>query len=698
MLLELLSVVLAALALWYVQFRPRSAYNLRPAYVPVASVAAAATYDYVVVGGGPGGLAAARELLHQVAATGETVLLVERGGDSAPASAMAAYAQSAFRDRLLSFAPDLVYLPSGSALIPGKLGPTVVGECVDEGAVSHRPFRRPPRKEDAADEATAAKEAAAHADETLFCYTAYPRGTGIGGTAQLGWGVHLPSIFSPRAGEGTGGEDQSSTSSSSPSAARRWWQLPVALTGHRNPLSWAFAEAAASTVVKSRYMPTEWAPCAHDAVYPALLYLDVDGRRLPMAGALFDGVPAGQLGRLSVLTRHAVTGASVSAGRVDALQCEHVRSGQSHVSTITVKKGVVFSAGAIQTPRILRRIFPTAGAARSQVRDVIALPMIFQAQGHISADTKNTRDAKGMALWLLAQRGQMLQPITDTIAALPVPELGPTAEMRLVLLPFGGRDRRRFYQLGWDRALGSFEEGATILMVLSGVDGLSHPLEVEPSTTAAGGARGTLAKFRLRPLACPDGEGTPEEVAGTEMSSDLRAGVAAAFVKGMRACRELTGVAPLSHLIPARGGSVDGEAGREAIDCSLLRDDPAKALQLARLLHMPRLRQTSRMRRDAVTLLEWAYGRIHDDAYMRDYVAQHAYWLSFGSGSSESLLSTDKPFHVKGLSNAVVGDCSAVTAEQWALAGKDTLAAGSISSAVEAGKMAAEALTSSSRR
>ncbi|KAG5495394.1 hypothetical protein GH5_03055 [Leishmania sp. Ghana 2012 LV757] len=679
---------------WYLNVRPRSTNQRRPSYQSHRTAACLPAADYVVIGGGAAGLAAAAELLRRTEETSR-VVLIESGGDPQPASAAAVLLQVGRRDRLLYFAPDLVRVPP-MALRKGE-HPTFLGSTPDEGYVAQRPWRcldpgetltAAPASEDRATSAITEARAIRH---SLLHYAAYPRGVGLGGTAQLDWGMHLNSIW-PVAAEATPAADNASstTATSSKEALPQWTRLPVRFPAARNPLSWAFAEAVKTLKLAAPYLPTAYAPVERDAVFPLYLYLDEDGRRLALPSAVLGDIAPDMLHRrLSVLTGYTAVNFDLAAWeegeaegrgvRVVGVQVRPSRGRAGAITSIPVGKGVVIAAGVVQSPRLLHRV-ATHRALRVlkplpstvPLRDALALPLIFSAVQAVSADGINARDVKSTVMWWLTQRGPYLTPLCDTVLSLSLPHISPQAELRVVFFPFGGRDAARFKSMGWDTVLGTPLQAFTMLLVVQGIDGLEHRLAVdtEVSPPRVAGARALCSHQTV-----------------CSLSEEVHRKVQDAFLVGIKECRRLTEAEPLASLAL--------EPGAESTDYTLLvSSDEAKAVRLAQLSRIPPSKRSLRGKTELKALLKWSRGVTVTECYMRRYIDAHAYWLGFASGSSEAFLASSS--RVAGLRNVFVGDGSAVTTAQWGGVGKrDTLAAGSRSTCMDAAVWAVTELVSS---
>lgn len=689
MLLAVAAFVVVFLVCWYLNFRPRSANQLRPFYRSCGSPKAVSACDYVVVGAGAAGLAAAASLLQRTP-DHTHVLLVEGGHDPQSSSALSLLLSAGRRDRLLSFAPDLVHVPAEA--LPRGARPTFLGlSTPDEGYMAQRPWHF-----------SAAEEARAHRYR-LLQYTPFPRGAGVGGCGLLDWGLHLNSIWPSH--------DVDTTSATTVAAVVKtalWARLPVHFPAIRNPLSWAFAETVKTANLAPPHLPTPDAPVQRGTVFPAYLYLDKDGRRLAMPSAMLaDFAPDVLRRRLSVLTGYKVVdvalvredenrdngddsevvgvenGEGVQEGKLRRVSGVWVRRSGSNATAATSKpqlihvaRGVVISAGAVHSPQLLHDVaaahqltLPRPLPSSVPLRDALALPLVFSSMPALSADAFNSRDAKSSAMWWLTQRGPYLAPLADTVASLHLPSLGPHAELRMVLLPFGGRDAMRYKSMGWDTVLATPLQAYTMLLIVQGIDGLEHQLTLDASVAPPGAPH-------ARAL-CPHST-------SATLPDEVQRRVQEAFLRGIKECRRLSKADPLA--------SLSLSPGVESIDFTLLVPcDEAKAVRLAQLSRQLPSKRTARNKAELHELLRWAKEQTATEAYMRRYVDAHAYWLGFASGSSQDFLaaSPTSSMRVAGFVNVVVGDTSAVTTEQWSGVGKrDTLAAGSRSTTMHAAEKA----------
>ncbi|CBZ29480.1 conserved hypothetical protein [Leishmania mexicana MHOM/GT/2001/U1103] len=699
MFVEGLVVVVVLLICWYVNFRPRSTNQLRPSYQSHHSLSSLPAGDYVVIGGGAAGLAAAAELLRR---TNETchIVLIESGGDPQPASSAALLFEAGRRDRLLSFAPDLVRVPPEVRL--KGMHPAFLGGTPDEGYLAQRPWHFFQAEEAlvaapaGAGDTTLGAAAPKANRYSLLQYAPYPRGVGLGGTAQLDWGMHVNSLWPVTDEAVPAAENASSrTAQSSSESLPQWTRLPVRFPAVRNPLSWAFAEAVKALKLAAPYLPTTSVPVKRGVVFICYLYLDEDGRRLALPSALLgDIAPDALHRRLSVLTGYTAVDVDVATQdggeseergvRVTGVQVRPSCDDAGAIVSIPVGKGVVVAAGALHSPRLLHRVAKHP-ALRVQpppstvsVRDALALPLIFSAVPAVSADSFNARDAGSTAMWWLTQRGPYLTPLCDTLLSLPLPRIAPQAELRVVLFPFGGRDAARFKGMGWDTVLGTPLQAFTMLLIVHGIDGLEHALALDTKASPPGAAHARA--LCSHQAVCP-------------LSEEVHHQVQNAFLTGIKECRRLSKTPPLANLTL--------EPGVESTDFTLLvASDEAKAVRLAQLSRLPPSKLSARGKAELKELREWSHPITATETYMRRYVDAHAYWLGFASGSSETFLvsssSASCSSRVAGLQNVFVGDSSAVTTTQWSCVGKrDTLAAGSRSTSMDAGVRAATELVKS---
>eukprot|EP00796_Vickermania_ingenoplastis_P013325 gene13325-9160_t len=653
--------------------RPRSPLNRQPAYrqhPPSDAV------DYVVVGAGPGGLAAARTLLERD--THCTVCLMEAGSATDTPStggAVAALLNANRPSRLPLFHACSVATPVGACAGSATPPPAT---CRDWAYVAPRPLR-----------------ARADGEEVLARCTPYPQGRGLGGTHLVGWGLELPSVFRRSAGP-------------------RWRSLP---TRHNraamHPLTWAFSQAMAAAGLQPSFEANQlrtrgrlaeakdeeavwrpWAPSAGPAVFQPYLYIDDDARRLPMDAAVLRDCPPQLLHRLHVLLGKQVADFEVSGQRVEAVRC-------SDGTTIRVRRGVVVAAGLFGSPALLsalgRRLpipqaVPAAGLV--ECRDALVLPLLFKARAGVTVDATLQQNnlLLGLRSLVLGTPLTALVPFAEVVGCIPLQELGPAATVLVLPLPFGGRNPRLFYQLGIDRLLATYEDAMIFLIVLTGVEGL-HQLvrcaprenqeEEEEEDDAAAAVR-ALKRRGAVPLAAPTTLDT--------LPPALQTAVCRGFTAGVDVCRRAASSKPLCHLL-------DGDGEQEAMDYAQLTGDPKKVVRLVRLIRSPRSKLTAPMRRELMGLVAWARGQAGEERYVSAYIRSHTRWLGCGSGTSEKFLVSPAPgaagpdFSVAGAANVVVGDCSAVRRATMAGAGRwNALLSGSISSAIDAGCLAAEQL------
>lgn len=673
MLIEALLFLVVLASIWFLRFRPQSRRNRRPPYKVLHSIfdkASPPVYDYVIVGAGPGGLAALKQIL-QSSPERPSVLLVEAGPEPLPQSTAGELLQLTQLQRLVLFAPENVNIPPSS--VPKGGSPPNAYGALEEGLACVRPLRHL-----ASEEIARLSPGSAAVEDARLRVSAYPRGRGVGGGSLIDWGLYLPSVLHT-------------------DALRAAWRSCVQfrLPAVRSPLSWAFAEAATTGASVPKRMTSVDSPYFHNSVFPLFLRTDVDGRRLPVASAVLQDE---DVSRVHVLVRHTVTElvSSITAELEDGVeQVTLVRcakagrrpgvrgrgsgnSGFGDAVIVRVTKGVVLSAGVLHTPEILHRsLLLKSPPAHTRMRDALALPMFFRSFSHISNDAVNISFKEAMVPWILCQRGPYLSSFCDTLASIALPELGKSAELVLLLLPFGGKDASRFYRMGWDRVLGVFPEALTILMVLQGVDDASLAATLSLAQQQDDTEDAAQREFAERGI-----RNIPLFVPGAEAAA---AKVVQAFAKGMRLCRRLVNTEPLSNVC----------TDAEVFDCTLLLNDPKKAVRLAQLMHLSASKKSNALRRETLELYDWAKAIAATEPYMRRYIYQHSYWLGFGSGSAEPFLE-DKSARVRGLSNVFVGDCSAVTVQQWRDAGCNTLSAGSVATAMDMGSRAAQEMVLSS--
>ncbi|KAH9579010.1 hypothetical protein LSM04_009739 [Trypanosoma melophagium] len=612
MLIKLLLILLAIGTYWVWVIRPKSAYVCRP-YKVVQGPLKDVHVDYVVVGAGPGGIAAAEYLLQEDRS--RTVFLLERGVDPSSNGPFASFMSLLQMHNLISNSIDLV------------------GSRFDNRWYVHRPLYG---------NISSSTSDTNNKNSDMPPLVPYPRGCGVGGTSIMDWALYQKPISVK-----TGSNNQ------------KLLNIPHTFTTSRSPLSWGFAESAAK-VLKQKHLATFSEPHARDSVFPGLLRLDKDGRRLPLSHYMFR--EASQ--KLTLVESCEVIGISLSdEGIVTSVHCKTL-DGQGF--SIVVRRGVIFSAGVVGTSRLLQQVFPKLRNDFT-VRDALAVPLLFQALPGLSDDRKNLCSLKAYLAWWVGRRGPFLNPVCDTLAAVSVPSLGTSAEVVIFLIPLGGRDRALYRRIGLDNNLGAFREGFMMLLVLRGVDGCVFKLQKEGMVNSAN------SHHRKHVISSPL----------SFLSRTVVQKVVTAFIEGMRISREIVAERPLASL----------SSRQEAIDATLL-NDPKRAIQYVQLWHTPANKLTEHQRAGAPCLLNWTKEYCRTYAYMEAYIHRHATWLGFGSGSCASALAAEESFRVTGTQNLFIGDCSAVTEAMWKASGCDALRAGSVSTAMSMGIEAATELLS----
>lgn len=396
-------------------------FNSSPRQVPK-------TVDFLVVGGGPAGIAAARALLERN--TTASVVLAEAG--EAPSV----------------LAPPHLILFSGRDILPFPSSGDWGYQCCKPLGAEGNP------------ESSLAPSSLA----------AYPRGRGVGGTDRLGWGLLFPSAYN--AAELNGCQR----------AVRKAREGAVLLArAAPHPYPHELCES----------LPAEWGstpvvmldecsgPLPRTGSFQLPALIDSEGERLPLLSSLFSGLA--DCHRLHILCGFQVARLATEQQRVTSV-CLQRGGGGTHTSkealTIHVSKGVVLAAGLVGSPRLLRQLQPHVMTAESFCRDGLVLPMLFKTKPGLTLDHAMTNSAMMVAL-KSAISG--IQPnwrtlVADVFSPIPLSQCGK-ARLLAVPLPFGGRNGSLFYQLGIDRILGQYEEAAVFLLLLTGIDGLQFSLE-----------------------------------------------------------------------------------------------------------------------------------------------------------------------------------------------------------------------------
>ncbi|SCU73084.1 NAD(P)-binding Rossmann-like domain containing protein, putative [Trypanosoma equiperdum] len=574
--------------------------------------------DYIVIGAGPGGIAAAQHLL-QHDPQGR-VLIVERGEDPSPGGVFASLHNFFQPYDLLCHTLDLV----GSRF----------GELF---------YIRHPLRRCSSASCSICDDASISVSPRLSNFVEHRRGCGLGGTSIIDWAMYFPSIpVEPAARNHAGFEDLQA--------------VPHRLARGRNPLSWAFAEAAA--VVTDRRGSPAGAESSVDRKcgdQPSLLRIDGNGRRI----FLFNHMLKNEGGRLTVLSGTEVVGMTTSDDG-EAIVCVKCKPKDQEPFTVSLRRGVILSGGTFGTPNLLKGVLSKPPGPYLS-RDSIAVPLIFQALPGLSDDRVNIHSfVAHTGLWF-GGRGPLLNPFCDTLATIDVPSLGPRAKLVIFLLPFGGRDSLAYGRLGFNYVFGAFREGFTMLITLSGVEDIRFDVS---DTQKEGATEGSNAHFSV-------------------IDEKMRHKVSNAFIDGMEFCRQVVAEAPLRYLT----------TGCEAADVMLFRD-AVQMKEYVRVLCPSRRKLTEGQRAHARGVLLWVKEMVSRQDYMEEYVRRHAMWLGFASGGCEQVLPADGGLRVACMRNLFIGDCTAVTDAMWRAGGCDTLRAGSVSTAVAVGKAAAAELLS----
>lgn len=376
-------------------------------------------------------------------------------------------------------------------------------------------------------------------------------------------------------------------------------------------------------------------------------------------------------------------------------------------------------------------------------RDAMGLPLLYKANPGVTLDEVVQQARRSPVLFtcrslFLETPRHALTSFMDVICSIPLPEAdyGSHAELLLFVMPFGARSDELFYSLGIDTLLGSYRHHAVVFyLVLTGMHGLQHgitfpPLmacDASPSSfslpLSSASERKRDAGYSVRSSASSSPVVTSSSfpISASSLSSSLSPETVlqlqSAFSYGIRLVRECTKQKPLCFLL-------QGQGEQEAIDYTLLHEDLRKAKRFAQLMFTPLIKMTLEMKRELVQLTQWGHQVAAQNDYLENYITQHTQWMGFGCGTSEafleepphrpsslrslhtptsaSLYSSSSPsffdshsFFVKGVTNMVVGDCSAVTKALWedeSLAGRNAILAGNIATAMDMGILASRQL------
>ncbi|EPY32285.1 hypothetical protein AGDE_08769 [Angomonas deanei] len=496
-------------------------------------------FDYVVVGGGAAGLSAAGELL--TSDPQGTVLVIERGKDYTPVSLYRKVMHLFSTMPLLSFYTDSIAIPPGA--LPGNSAGLVNAKHVSPYVV-----RRPLRERKVTDDSSKGEEY--KTKEELLLYTPFPRGLGVGGTSLLDWSISFESVL-----EGTAASSR----------------LTIRTPPVFSPIGQAFVET-----VKHNGLDRDVGEC----VFPCDMHVDSSGRKHPLTNVLA-GLSPQQLRRLTVLTHATVKDFSVEEGhntgtfRVSKVRCVSSSCGSL---TVAVSKGVVLSAGIVHSPRLLCRlqksiqpsfVLPTV----LQARDALVIPLVFKCYNGLTYDKVNTQTLQNLLAWVCAQKGALLHPLCDCLCTLYVNTPAGRVPMKLVVVPFGGRDARQYYSMGWDRSLASYPQAFTILLVLED----TASLRLEFNTEISEASKEWFQGKGVTPLLCED---------RSVLSGKEKEQILSIFQSGIRKVRKIIQEPPISHFC----------FGSESVDFTLLEEDPAKAVKLAKLVHTPLKKYSRQMK------------------------------------------------------------------------------------------------------
>lgn len=673
--------------------------------------------DYVVVGGGPGGLSAARALL--TATVDSRVWVIEAGRDDLSTSSLGAFFQYHTPSRVPVLNHRFIELPRPSRPL-GILGSREIGK--DWSFVARRPLRP-----------------TVPAEDTLNSYAAFPQGRHVDGTGCLSWGLSFPSAYQ-FLDQGETADSKIGSRSRIPSrrvvAHPVGWAFEEVLTRSGIPCASVCSDAllSSSSEKNSSELETKEESVWREnetVVHEPAQHVNADSCRLPVSTMLFQDVSSSLLERLWVLPEYEVVHLEWEATSIKNKKRKNCasrkvvslmvrRSGKvgcnpGRLIRIKVKQGVVLAAGLVGSPRLAAQVcFPPPLDAPVVCRDALVLPLLFKAKPGVSLDNLLRSVDKPKPLFFLQS---LFSPTFSSVLRREITELThcicriplnsnkshtDPGELLIFLTPFGGRDHALYYRFGLDRILGSYQEAVTFYIVLTGLEDLTHHLQnplVSPQKSiddAAERRHADLLSRGLFPLAAPEGL----LVANHQLNSNtaLVESIENGFKKGIQLCRQWAKEEPLLPLL-------EGKGEQEALDFTLLKEDPVKAKRLTILLRTPLAKLTVSQKKEVVELVDWGHTLSKRDEYLKDYISHHARWLGFGSGTSTSFLTEStspnsddlaEHFSVRGCSNVVVGDCSAISDHAFKVgAHGNALLAANIETAVDCGRMAASELVSS---
>ena len=590
---------------------------IRDLQVDEISPAFDASFDLLVIGAGPGGLAAARH----AARCGKRVLVLEAGGENG-----STVYRSCVDDPVSSFT-----LPSSAArLQQSKLGGG--SQIRFDGQKIFLWSRRTPRE--AEDDSTAfdATERPSSASPTAWL------GRGVGGGSNTDRGILLaPRLEFWQETAKTLGYPAAWADEASSVVASLFWDsddkkgepcgIPVALPRHRSPLSWALARvlqerASSDTSDIKMLAPRELTagiqldPAPSACATPLRMrHCAPDPRRVHIADGMFGDV---DVKKIRIAT-------NVKVGRLQSHGVEttcdvEVGTPQGATQSRFVSRApVIVAAGAMATPQLVW------GNHTRNPRDAVAIALVYQARPGLTVDSVNTdgiaaafRTLQGLKHGVAA--AGTTSP-TDSLVGLRF-SAAPNVEVTVVLESCGGgSDRAGAVAQGISANLCVFAEAFAFRIVAAFCPELGNRRRVDSS--------------RRSLLGCA--------------SADDEAEVLNALASAVSWCREIVQQPPLCHL----------STGREAIDVQLLCQTATvegfpKAAEIARVLyHKPPKRITPTVRLRAAHVLSEVAAAAQDRAYVDAYVTHHCRLGGFMCGTA------DLPTGLNAMGRVYIGDASA---------------------------------------
>lgn len=622
MIVEVILAVVLCGVYWYFNVRIPSAH--RRLVQVTASTAVASTWDYVIVGGGVSGAAAARAVA--VKDPNSRVLLIERGG-----------------------------LHEGGMVAAPAFTLDLVGTDVD--ARIHQCAAFP----------LESGHRGTNTDATAPATVPYAMGRCLGGTQQLDWSL----VFEPLS-DAVRRRCPRSAFAHGVSLYERMRVQHSSFAVCRSPLSWAFAEAAkfhksvtgcflpgvsSGEISDPNGEPQPLLTAGH--VSPHVLWMEPKyGTRPNLSRYLLDDVSRQRPGGPVAVLLHGVVVALEGGPRaVTHVVCRDALGG---LIRIPVSRSVILCAGNFGSCHLALRsaLLPKREWPKFPLCDAVCVPLLYQAKPGLSDDILNTQSIKQIFAWYVASRGSLLNCVADT-SILMKSERHPGGTLLVTLVPCGGYQTHRFAKMGLSRALGVFQEA---LMFNIAIHQLPPPaaVEIDPPVPDAGDDNSEKVEKRGVSTSSISSfsfvSSTMRSLTIDPMSPDaaVTGVIRDMLIEGISLCRELVaGDGPLKAL----------STQKEALDTTLFPDE-SEGKAACRVLYG---KLSSATKQKQKMLDPHLIARIRDRAvevatsreYLEQYVTRHSRFAGFACGSLADAVEPHG-FRLKGTDNVFVGDSSSV--------------------------------------